>query len=80
MTGIQNAEEIAPEAPKLATITVRLTGGIFDKTDKWIAEEDITENVLSWGIQCECLLMTKIDGSTVGIPLSQIEKFEIQGQ
>lgn len=74
-------EEITNEQRKaaLATIVITLVDGMFDKNDKWISEEDIYEDVRSYGIQHEVFLITREDGSTVGIPLREIEKFVVKG-
>lgn len=74
-------DEITNEQRKqaLATIVITLVDGMFDKNDKWISEEDIYEDVRSYGIQHEVFLITREDGSTVGIPLREIEKFVVKG-
>ena len=74
-------EEITQEQRKaaLSTIVITLVDGMFDKNDKWISEEDIYEDVRSYSIQSEVFLLTREDGSTVGIPLREIEKFTVKG-
>ncbi len=74
-------EEITQEQRKaaLCTIVITLVDGLFDKNDKWTSEEDIYEDVRSYGIQSDVFLITREDGSTVGIPLREIEKFVVKG-
>lgn len=71
-------EEITQEQRKqaLATITVTLVDGMFDKNDKWISEEVIFEDVMGYAVKDECLFVLRAGNITTVIPIREIEKFE----